>query len=150
MTYHLAHLNVAKLLKPIDHPDSADFINNVGRINQLAEASNGFVWRLVDEASDPANPSHQNPLVIATLSVWENVEALKTFSFKTEHGDFVKRRKEWFEKLDDAYVVLWYVEVGHQPDLTEAMERLNLLKKNGDTPDAFSFRKIFLPPSSNK
>jgi len=82
MKYHLAHLNTAKLLKPIDHPDSALFYNNVNRINQLAEQSEGFVWRLVDEASDPAHPMHEDSLVIATLSVWENFGALKNFHFK--------------------------------------------------------------------
>ena len=150
MTYHLAHLNIAKLLKPINHPDSAPFYNNVGRINQLAEQSDGFVWRLIDEAGDPAHPSHQDPLVIATLSVWENLDALKSFSFQTEHGDFVKKRREWFEKLDYAYVVLWYVEAGHQPNLTEALERLKYLQNNGDTSHAFSFRKAFLPTTLNR
>jgi len=147
MIYHLAHLNTAKLWKPIDHPDSALFYNNVGRINELAEQSNGFVWRLIDEAGDAAHPSHQDPLVIATLSVWENIDALKNFSFQTEHGDFVKKRRDWFQKLDYAYVVLWYVKSGHKPNLTEAMERLEHLQNNGDTPHAFSFKKIFFPPT---
>lgn len=149
MKYHLAHLNTAKLLKPIDHPDSAPFYTNVNRINQLAEQSEGFVWRLLDEAADLAHPMHENPLVIATLSVWENFEALKAFSFQTNHGDFVKRRREWFEKLDYAYVVFWYVPEGHQPDMTEALSKLKHLQEYGDTPNAFSFQQIFLTPTVN-
>jgi len=149
MTYHLAHLNTAKLLKPLDHPDSAPFYNNVTRVNTLAEQSEGFVWRLVDEAGDPAHPMHENPLVIATLSVWENMDALKNFSFQTAHGDFVKRRREWFEKLDYAYVVFWYVPAGHQPNITEALAKLKHLQEHGDTAEAFSFRKIFAAPTNN-
>jgi len=50
--YHLAQINVGKLKAPIDAPETADFKNNLDRVNTLAEASPGFVWRLTGEGND--------------------------------------------------------------------------------------------------
>lgn len=50
--YHLAQLNIGKLKYPIDHPEIAEFANNLDRINALAEASKGFVWRFKDESGN--------------------------------------------------------------------------------------------------
>ena len=52
MKYHLAQLNIARFVKPADHPDNADFVNNLDRVNAVADAQPGFVWRLVGEVAD--------------------------------------------------------------------------------------------------
>ena len=50
--YHLAQLNIAMLREPLESPGMADFVANLERINALAEASPGYLWRLQDEAGD--------------------------------------------------------------------------------------------------
>ncbi len=146
MPYHIAQLNVARLLQPIDHPDSQEFKDNVPRINVLAEHSAGFIWRLKD-AEETAQPPvfPEDPNTIFTLSVWETPDLLKAYVYKTEHGAFFKRRKAWFASMPEANYVLWWVLAGHKPSTTEARERLLHLRKYGETAFAFSFKRIFEP-----
>jgi hypothetical protein len=40
--YHIAELNVARLKAPLDSPELKDFVDNLDRINALAESSEGF------------------------------------------------------------------------------------------------------------
>lgn len=146
MHYHLAQLNVAQLLQPIDHPDTQEFKDNVPRINSLAESSEGFIWRLKD-AEEAAQPPvfPEDPSVISTLSVWTSPELLKNYAYKSEHGAFFKRRKAWFASMTEANYVLWWVPIGHKPSTTEARERLEHLRQHGETEFAFSFRQIIYP-----
>ncbi len=141
---HLAQINIGRLLAPIDDPLIADFANNLDAINELAERSPGFVWRL---KGDNNNATDFHPfgdeLCIVNMSVWESVDALKAFAFQSEHMDFVKRRREWFEKPTAAYMALWWIPEGHIPTVDEAQERLQSLDKNSDTEFAFTFRKLF-------
>lgn len=146
MRYHLAQLNVAQLLQPIDHPDTQEFKANLHRINALAEASEGFIWRLKDEeeaAQPPVFP--EEPSFISTLSVWTSPELLKNYVYKTEHGAFFKRRKAWFAPLTAANYVLWWIPVGYKPTNAEARERLLHLRQHGETEFAFSFRQWVHP-----
>lgn len=140
---HLAQLNIAKLKYPIEHPAIKDFKDNLDTINQLAEGSAGFVWRLQDDSGNATGISaFDDPMVITNMSVWESVDALKAFTYKSHHVDFVRRRREWFDHME-VYYVLWWVPVGHQPTLVEAKAKLDLLRMQGETVDAFSFRKVF-------
>ena len=135
---HLAQLNIGRLLKPIDHPQIAEFVNNLDSINALAESSPGFIWRMQD---DSGNATHikvfDDPLIIANMSVWESVEALKDFTYQSGHVEFMKKRTQWFEKYKSNYMVLWWIPVGHRPSLAEATERLAHLDANGATPSCF-------------
>lgn len=146
MQYHLAQLNVAQLLQPIDHPDTREFKDNLPRINALAEGSEGFVWRLKD-AEEAAQPPvfPEKTQIISTLSVWTAPEFLKNYLYKTEHGSFFKRRKAWFAPLTEANYVLWWIPIGHHPTNIEARERLLALRQQGETEFAFSFRQIIYP-----
>jgi hypothetical protein len=145
--YHLAQLNIARLLAPIDSPAIADFVANITPINELAEQAQGFVWRLKDE-NDNATAINifGDDLLIVNMSVWESVQALRDFAFKTAHSEVIKRRAEWFEKHQTAYLVLWWVPAGHQPSTDEAKQRLEHLKQHGDSTYAFTFRHLQEPP----
>lgn len=141
---HLAQLNIAKPKFPMDAPEIADFVNNLVPINAIAEASDGFVWRLQDESGDATDIRVlEDPDIIVNMSVWENIESLKNFMFRTHHIDFLKRKKEWFHNLNEESYVLWWIPVGHTPSIEEAMERLGHLRKHGDSPFAFSFKSNF-------
>jgi hypothetical protein len=138
---HLAQLNVATLVAPIDSPELAVFVAGLDRINAIAESSPGFVWRLVGEGNDATSlRPFPDPDVIVNLSVWTSRDALRSFMYRTDHASFLRRRREWFRPMDTPAVVLWHVPAGHLPSLDEARERLDALTLNGPSPHAFGLR----------
>jgi hypothetical protein len=144
--YELAQLNVAMLRAPLDSPSLSEFVSNVDRINGLAEESAGFVWRLGD-AYEPAismRPLGDSTLV--NMSVWQDVPPLADYVHKSAHAEIMRRKREWFERMTEAHVVLWWVPAGHRPTVREAIERLELLQREGPSPGAFTFAKRFEPP----
>lgn len=137
---HLAQINIAHMKAAQDDPIMKEFVDFLDPVNKLAEESKGFVWRLVGESTEP---SPWTDMVIINMSIWENIETLKDFTYHTAHSYFVKSRKKWFQHLGTPHYVLWWVEAGRIPTLAEAAEKLDLLKKNGATPEAFTFAKPF-------
>jgi hypothetical protein len=144
--YQLAQLNIATMKAPLESPSMADFVANLQRINALAEASSGYVWRLQDEAGDATAFRPFGEDVLVNLSVWRDVQALSDYVYTSAHTEMLKRRQEWFSKVDAAHMVLWWVPAGHLPSVQEAFERLELLRKQGASAQAFSFRQAFAPP----
>lgn len=124
----------------------ADFVNNLDRINALAEHSPGFEWRLQDEQGDATAIRPFGDDVIVNMSVWRNVAALRDFAFKSAHVEIMRRRREWFDRMADAFAVLWWVPEGHRPTLTEAAKRLAQLQASGATALAFTFKEAFPAP----
>lgn len=146
--WQLAELNIARWKVDPESPAAADFINNIDRINALAESSPGFVWRLKDEDTGNAMAVDQpfGPEFIVNLSVWESIEALKSYVYKTSHREILARRQEWFSHMELAHMVMWWVPAGHQPDLAEAHARLQRLDRDGPSVEAFTFRQPFDAP----
>lgn len=147
--YHLAQINVARMLEPLDSPLLKEFAEGLEPINALADNSPGFVWRLKDEEGNLGATSYrpfEDDLIIVNLSVWQDLEHLKNFAFKTAHAQYVKKRFSWFDRMKEAYLAMWWVPAGHRPDVAEAMARLKFLRKKGDTEKAFTFRKVFPMP----
>jgi hypothetical protein len=143
---HLAQLNIARAVAPLDDPAMADFVADLDRINHLAEASPGFVWRLKDETDSATSiRAFDDPLVIVNLTVWTSVETLREYAYGSAHVEVFRRRREWFEKLDGPNLVLWWIPSGQVPSLDEARHRLAQLGMNGPTRDAFTLRTPFVP-----
>jgi predicted kinase len=147
--YELAQLNIADLAAPIDSPRLEGFVRNLDRINQLAERSPGFRWRLQTEAGDATGIQDFGSSTIVNLSTWTNVFALRQFVYFSAHVDILRRKQEWFTPMASAFQVLWWVKVGHQPSTTEAKEKLALLRTHGPGAEAFSFKKPFPSPGSD-
>ena len=146
--YHLAQVNVARALAPIHAAQMADFVANLDRINALAEAAPGFVWRLKDESGNATDIAvNDDPRLIINLSVWESREALFDFVYRSGHTKIMARRKEWFEPYGRAYMALWWCPAGVPPAVEEAMRRLALLDAQGPGPDAFTFKQPFPQPA---
>jgi heme-degrading monooxygenase HmoA len=142
--HHLAQLNIAKTRYPLDDQGMRDFVDNLEPINQLAEESPGFVWRLKDESGDATSINvFDDASIIVNMSVWDSAESLKAFAYNSHHAAFVKRRREWFERLTESYYVLWWVPAGHIPTVEEAKKRLAHLREKGESPYAFSFRSSY-------
>jgi hypothetical protein len=143
-TRHVAQLNIGRFRYETDDPRMADFMNNLARVNALAERSPGFVWRYTDATGNATDtrPFDGDPLMAVNLSVWESIEALETFVWQTVHKRFYARKHEWFEKLDGAYFVLWHVPAGHRPGVAEAIGRLEHLKQHGPSDYAFGWQDV--------
>jgi Domain of unknown function (DUF3291) len=146
--YELAQLNVGILTGPLDSPPLADFVANLERVNALAEQSPGFVWRLQTEEGDATalRPLGENMLV--NMSVWKDVASLRNYVYRSAHAEIMSRRKEWFQRMREAYFVLWWVKEGHRPSIAEAISKLELLRTTGPTAEAFTFRQAYLPPDA--
>lgn len=145
----LAQLNIAKPKFDLESPFIADFVDNLDPVNATAEASAGFIWRLKDDSGAATNIRPlDDPDMLVNMSVWQDVESLKNFMFRTHHIDFLKRKKEWFHSDSEENYVLWWIANGHIPTIQEAMERLVHLREHGETPYAFSFKSNFTPEES--
>lgn len=146
--YHLAQINIARMLAPIDDQIMAEFVVQLAPVNALADSSPGFIWRLQSENGDATSIQvYDDDLIIVNLTVWESVEVLKEFVFKGAHHGVLRDRKRWFEKFDGPYTVLWWVPAGHLPSPEEGKERLDYFRVHGETDFAFSFRNVFPKPS---
>jgi len=146
--WHIAQINIATALYDLDDPRMAEFVDNLDRINGLAEASPGFVWRFQDESGNATNIQlAPDPRLIVNLTVWETIEDLHTFAYKSDHTPFIGRRHVWFEKPTDPIQALWWVPEGGVPIRPEAgLARLQLLRRKGPGPNAFTFKHRFDPP----
>ncbi|MGH8251596.1 MAG: DUF3291 domain-containing protein [Steroidobacteraceae bacterium] len=147
--YELAQMNVARLRAPLDSPQLADFVGALDRINAIADGSSGFVWRLQDDSGNATALRPMGEDMIVNLSVWQDPQSLQAFVYRSDHVGVMRRRREWFEKMD-LYLVLWWVPSGHRPTEAEGIERLDLLRSRGPSPDAFTFGKLFPPPGSGE
>ena len=150
--YHLAQVNVGRLLVPVDDPRIDDFRNALDAINALADAQPGFVWRLKGEAGNATDlrPDAADDLQAINASVWQSPEHLAAFVYRSEHRDFLRRRLEWFEEATQPILALWWVPAGHRPSLAECLERLARLRAHGPTPHAFTFRQRFEAPTAEE
>ena len=143
----LAQINVAKALAPLDSPQLKEFVENLAPVNQTAENSPGFVWRYQDEdeTASVLASAFQAQNYIVNMSVWQDVESLKNFMFKTHHLEFMQRKHEWFEKLKHANHALWWTPKSDaMPDLSMGLQRLFYLQEHGESDFAFTFRSKHL------
>ncbi len=147
--YQLAQLNVGIIKGPMDSPLMADFAASLARINALAEQSPGFVWRLQTEDGDATaiRPFEDRNLLV-NMSVWSDLDSLSRYVYHSAHVQLMRRRREWFERMNQAFLVLWWVPTGLRPSLTEAVEKLEALRADGPTAAAFTFRDAFAPPNA--
>jgi hypothetical protein len=141
---HLAQINVARLVAPLDSPLVADFAALIDGVNALAERSPGFVWRLKAEGGQGSSylQVFDDPLILVNLTVWESVEALKAFVFRGDHVSVMRRRGEWFSPYGGPQVALWWIEPGTVPSPEEAKARLAYLAEHGPTATAFTWRQL--------
>ena len=150
-SFHLAQINIGRLRAPVGDPMIADFAANLDRINGLADVSAGFVWRLTGDGGDATDirPDANDPLMAVNMSVWESPQALGAFVYRSDHLPIMRRRAEWFEKLE-LFMALWWVPVGHRPTVEEGMSKIETLRRLGPTEQAFTFREIFPAPDADE
>jgi len=145
--YQIAQVNIARMKGQLDDPVMAGFVARLNKINALADRSPGFVWRL--QAPEGGDATYLRPYdddrILVNMSVWETIDALRQFVYKTAHVELIRQRQDWFDKFVGAYVALWWVPVGHIPGVDEAKKRLAYLDNYGPSQFAFGFKTIFQP-----
>jgi hypothetical protein len=147
--WHLAQYNIARLLAPLESPQLADFMANLDRINQLGDRSPGFVWRhQTEEGNSTSIRVRGDPMIIINFSVWEDADSLFAYTYRSDHAEVYRRRRDWFDPHEEAHLVLWWVPAGHEPSVEEAEEKLDYLREYGPSPEAFTFKKRFPPPGN--
>jgi hypothetical protein len=144
--HHLAQVNIARLRAPIDSPVLADFVARLSEINGLAERKPGYVWRLQDESGNATALRPFEPDVMVNLTVWDSVESLREYVYRSAHLEPMRRRREWFVPFDGPYLALWWIPAGTLPTVAEAGERLDLLRRHGPSPEAFTLREPYPAP----
>jgi len=149
-THELAQLNIAVMKAPLESPGMADFLANLDRINALAEASPGFVWRLQTEQGDATAMRPLGEDTLINLSVWHDLASLNAYVYQSAHVEIMRRRREWFERLREAHAVLWWVARGHRPGIDEAIAKLSRLRQHGPSEEAFSFRQAYPAPDAQR
>jgi uncharacterized protein DUF3291 len=144
MDYHLAQINIARMVAPLDSPAMADFVANLDRINALAESVPGFIWRLKGEGNDATSlrPYEDNRIVV-NMSVWESIDTLFQYAYYSGHAEVFRRRAEWFSKMTAPSLALWWMPAGHIPDVMEAKAKLDYIERHGPSPLAFTFRQRY-------
>jgi len=148
--YQLAQINIGVPRGPVDGPLLADFVAALDPINRLADESPGFVWRLqTPEGNATALVWPADERIIINMSVWESVESLSDFVYRSAHTDVMRQRRKWFEQMS-VYMALWWVPEGHIPTVAEADERIRHLTDHGPTAFAFTFRRPFPPPGARR
>lgn len=143
--HHLAQINVGRLWHPLEAPETSEFVEALDRINALAEASPGFIWRLTDDEGGSSSyvqvSGLDDPLDILNYSIWEGVDSLKDFMYRTDHVGFLRRRTEWFEPLDVPVSACWWIPAGTIPSVDEAYRRLEHLRASGPSAEAWPLTK---------
>ena len=146
--WQLAQINIGRTQAPLDDPSMADFMAMLGPVNEAADASPGFVWRLQDESGHATYIRvFDDPQMIINLSVWESLEALRTFTYRSQHTSVLARRKDWFERLDRPHLALWWTRAGSHPTAAEGLARLDHLHRHGSGAFAFTFGTAVVPPA---
>jgi hypothetical protein len=145
--WHIAQLNVGRTLAPTDSPQLAEFLAKLDVINALADGTPGLVWRLRSDSGNATDIKvSDDPYFLVNMSVWATIEALFEFVYRSGHTAVMVRRRQWFERPTEAYMVLWWVPAGHIPSVAEALERLQHLRRNGPSPHAFTFSQRYPTP----
>lgn len=142
--FQLAQINIAQGKAPLDSDIMKGFVDRIDEINQLAEVSPGFIWRLKSDEGYATNiQAFDDPSMLVNMSVWESIESLKNYVYKSVHVELVRDRDAWFSKMKNVHQVLWWIPAGHIPSIEEGKEKLHHLQENGPSQVAFTFAKNF-------
>ncbi|MFD9302460.1 DUF3291 domain-containing protein [Streptomyces sp. NPDC060048] len=146
MTHELAQVNISRLKYPLESPELEDFVDGLDHVNAVADAAEGFVWRLEGEGGDATDVAvFDDEWIIINMSVWRDAASLNAFMYAGRHRELMARRREWFEQVREAMTALWWVPSGERPTVADAEERLLHLREHGPTPYAFTLREQFAP-----
>ena len=152
MGYQLAQFNIARLIEPLDSDESSEFVRALDPINMLADVSPGFVWRLQGEDGQPSSylkiPEIDDPDMLVNFTIWDDLASFTHYVYRSGHGAYFRRRREWFAASELAQVVCWWIPAGERPPTAEGYERLLHLREHGPSERGWPPNKPFDQPGS--
>jgi hypothetical protein len=149
--YYLAQINIALMKAPLEAPVMAEFAAGLAEVNAIAERSPGFIWRLQTSSGNATDiRAYPDPRMLVNLSVWQSVEQLKAYVYRSLHGEFFVRRRKWFEKYQGEHFTMWWIPIGYLPTVEEGKVKLEYLALHGDSPESFTFAKPYPPPTTSQ
>ena len=138
---YIAQVNIAKMKDTMESELMSDFVGALEEVNALAESASGFKWRLKgDDDNAMAIRVFEDNFLIINMSVWEDVESLKSFVYSGRHIDVYRKKKKWFHSMSDHHMAMWFIEKDHIPTPEEAKEKLSYMNENGESIHAFTFK----------
>ena len=148
--HHLAQVNIGRLIAPVGDPKVAEFVNQLDAINALADRAPGFLWRLQSASGNATDIAfNEDPFMIVNMSVWESLDSLRDYVYRSHHLQVFRDRAKWFEKMDKPSYCLWWIPAGHIPTVAEGRERIEHYQLHGSTPYAFWFSEHFPQPAED-
>ena len=149
--WHVALFNIARAVAPLDDPILAEFMGSLDRINARADQTDGLIWRFQTESGNATEErAYPDDRVIINLSVWRDIESLREFTYRGDHAEIMRRRREWFERMTETYLVLWWVRAGTIPSVSDAKSRLAYVRQFGLSSQGFNFQERYPPPLPNE
>lgn len=146
--FHLAQINIALMKAPLHAPIMTEFAEALNEVNAIADQSPGFIWRLQTASGNETDiRAYPDPKMLVNVSVWQDVESLKIYVYKSLHGKFFVRRRQWFEQYQGEHFAMWWIPTGHRPTVEEGKTKLEHLALHGDSPEAFTFAQSFPSPA---
>ena len=97
----------------------------------------------LEEGDATAIRVFEDELILFNMSVWESIEALEEYAYRSAHVEAVRARGNWFEPMRRPTMILWWIPAGHIPSVEEARERFSMLWQHGPTSEAFTFSSRF-------
>jgi hypothetical protein len=150
-TFHLAQVNIGVVRAPVTSPQLADFVAQLDPINALADRSPGFVWRLQSDAGNATSiHAFDDERILMNMSVWRSLEELRDYVYRSAHVEVLRRRGDWFERMSEVHLALWWLPTDRLPTVEEAKWRVELVRRHGPTAEAFTFRSPFGPPDVSR
>jgi hypothetical protein len=147
--HHLAQVNIALPVEPLTSPLLAGFVNALEEINALADTAPGFLWRMQTEDGDAtAIRAFGDDRLIVNMSLWTSLDALADYVYRSGHVEVMRRRREWFSPMREAYQALWWLPAGELPTVDDAELRVAHLREHGPSEYAFTFRAPIPAPTS--
>lgn len=148
--HYLAQINIALMKAPLNDPIMAEFANALEEVNEVAEQSSGFVWRLKTSSGNATDlQAYSDPKILTNISVWLSVEQLKAYVYNSLHTNFYIRRRQWFEKYQGEHFAMWWIDAEHLPTIEQGKAKLEYLKLHGDSAESFTFAKPYPSPTKD-
>lgn len=145
--FYLCQYNVARAIADLEDARMADFVAGHDLLYGISETAPGFIWRLKpDDGKASVQPFSNDRRVLVGMSIWESLESLRNFVYGEHHAEFLRKRRQWFEKPNGPNSVLWWIPAGEVPTVAEGQQRLAQLTANGPSSTAFTFQKPFDAP----
>jgi len=121
-----------------------NFRSHLPIINNLADESIGFIWRLqTDEGDATAIRPLANNQAIINLSVWDSIQDYENFVYKGLHAEILRKRRNWFLHTSPPHSALWWIDDSASPTVNEGLKKLRQIREIRSSRSAFTLRSAF-------